>query len=690
MRRTQIAVAVPDDSRAYGNSTDATGIARDILLELTPDATDGDAVAVFATAQPITEGTVAKAFDAADPTTWPACCWLIGVVRGREVKSVPADAWGPNVLAMRIEGSTLISVNATGEGLLGVVSFAPPQVVGDHSAAIDVSTIEGWTAVAFDTGAAVEDMADVYVSGDATITEGSGAPPARFVGSITGRDRGPLRIPADVMAGRVLARRRGGTAARTILCFGALEGDGGGGGMQSVPNLAALRALATGPLPLGTPVFVETLRDYYVLSIDPGSLDYDDFLVIETPSGYVWLRQEVASPTWAAQQDWYIDSTENGNDENDGSAEHPVSGWPEIQRRIGRLQSPMEAIVVHVAAADAGGRAWIVDVHPKNMIYFRGDFVAQAANGVITAIQTGDFLTNKDWRFTNQAGEISAPESQFAFRVTAGANTGAFAHVSRNLGGGTIRTAPWGILSEDGFSLDSASPSNLDPIQLVRMTPFAQRLLVMGGTVVCQLLEMASNPYRSPTATLILHGCTLIEEGGSCAPTEADNCQWTSQSDMGAADAQSVFVRCIHRCPVWVGGNDVLLVDSYVDSGSFADFANFNQVTKRTRVLCRSQSGTAGVAVYSDSATSPGVYVESGSVWHCGDGMFGAVGSDGVQLRGNATLLLLDASTYPRMTVGGGKVAVKLGDGVSTCAFNASLPQADAQGWGARYIKGNY
>src|SRR4051812_34624685 len=111
--------------------------------------------------------------------------------------------------------------------------------------------------------------------------------------------------------------------------------------MQSIKthlwaNLAAIKAVDTTNLSNGIEVFIESVKDKYVLEIASTST-VDDIVTVQPSTGPGrWVRQLQSSNEWLIQSTWYINSV-SGNDENNGATSGTaLKTHGEFRRRIGR------------------------------------------------------------------------------------------------------------------------------------------------------------------------------------------------------------------------------------------------------------------------------------------------------------------------------------------------------------------
>lgn len=222
MRSVLAPLAVPTSTRGYTAAASSLAAARSVRLSLSKDATSSDRVAVFvADDLTLSSGTAAKAFDAGDRASWPPGCSLVATLSAGDVQIVPDEIWGPVLVALRVNGSTVLDLLVSGEGAQSRVTIAAPTTVGNRTAPVNITALSGPAQVAF-AGTTAGYTAEVYLTDDSTIASGSGAPPAsaRLVGTIT--SGGPaLALPEQ--AGYIIVRRTAGTAAVNVLVTGRDE-----------------------------------------------------------------------------------------------------------------------------------------------------------------------------------------------------------------------------------------------------------------------------------------------------------------------------------------------------------------------------------------------------------------------------------------------------------------------------------
>lgn len=181
--------------------------------------------------------------------------------------------------------------------------------------------------------------------------------------------------------------------------------------------------------PDGITAFVLTVEDYFTLSRS-SALTADGITVIAPTTGPGrWLRKNIASPRWAKQAAWFIDSV-NGNDENDGSTSGTeLRTHAELQRRWGPAVRIAQDTTVTIEenfdlVVDTTALVDVVLVQDVNLgsqptLSYVG-VPSTAESGTLTAATTldpatntpqqvtGDFLDNTDQRVRLTANDALA------------------------------------------------------------------------------------------------------------------------------------------------------------------------------------------------------------------------------------------------------------------------------------------
>lgn len=218
------------------------------------------------------------------------------------------------------------------------------------------------------------------------------------------------------------------------------------GGMLSVLALAGLSSAVSvndTTLDDGALVWVESRKRYYMLDkLATDAVLDGEIVATASGTGRFFSLNWTSSQHWALQSQWAI-SAATGSDDNDGSNATPLKTYQEYIRRVPRY---------FVSQA-----IQIVDTLPDsdNLIHSPEVVWKQSVQGTMpTFIVTGTRTNGANLIVTNSANEVgnAAPTVTVAAAVwtegqmlliTVGANAGATAVVTADLGAGAARTTPW-------------------------------------------------------------------------------------------------------------------------------------------------------------------------------------------------------------------------------------------------------
>jgi len=269
-----------------------------------------------------------------------------------------------------------------------------------------------------------------------------------------------------------------------------------------VANLATLALVNDALYNNGTRVFVNTLKDIYVLdkSATQGS---NGNTIVSTLSGSGrWFREIIKNPAWSWQPNWYVDAS-IGNDENDGyTSLTPVKSLSEIGRRLGR-----------------GGQSYAYNVYmltdqdPNDIPVFDFSLRDGYSNGAVaprtrllikgtrTTLTSGTISATNDWLpSSNRSTEVTATGITWAnyigkyIYITGGTatNVGSGAFIMKDLGANTIRTTrPYNPLTFASKTL--AINDTFDIVKFTKIYNISVTGAVGTQFFDCELDKSASN-----------------------------------------------------------------------------------------------------------------------------------------------------------------------------------------------------
>lgn len=103
------------------------------------------------------------------------------------------------------------------------------------------------------------------------------------------------------------------------------------GGVANIAALTALSLTAPSTISDGAHVWVESVRDWFVLRTSAASLA-SGVVVSSSVAGRLWFRCLIPDPTWALQTVWELNSASSV--ENDGLTPGTAVPWSEMRRRL--------------------------------------------------------------------------------------------------------------------------------------------------------------------------------------------------------------------------------------------------------------------------------------------------------------------------------------------------------------------
>lgn len=279
-----------------------------------------------------------------------------------------------------------------------------------------------------------------------------------------------------------------------------------------VANLATLALVNDALYNNGTRVFVNTLKDIFIL--DKGATQgTNGSTILSTLSGVGrWFREIIKNPAWGWQPNWYVDAS-IGNDENDGyTSLTPVKSLSEVGRRLGR-GGQSYAYNVYMLTDQDPNDVPIFDFQLKDG-YSSGAISPRTRlliNGARTTLTSGTISATNDWLpSANRSTEITATGITWAnyigkyIYITGGTatNVGAGCHIMKDLGANAIRTTrPYNPLT-----FVSKTLAINDTFDVVRFTKIYN--IVVNGQAQVQFFDCELD--KSATNTLMGFNCLML------------------------------------------------------------------------------------------------------------------------------------------------------------------------------------
>lgn len=271
------------------------------------------------------------------------------------------------------------------------------------------------------------------------------------------------------------------------------------GGVANCAALTALNLSTPSTISDGATVWVETVRDYFVLRTQAASAVQAN-VVASSVAGRNWFRLGIPDPTWASlfggPTVWEID-TVGGNDENLGTTQvAALKTWAELERRLGLLQG---AYIHAVTTVNVAGDMPVSDpmrgrvqIGPVGGFNVKGRLPAVPLySGVVTAktdinFATGSGESNTVTASWSPASYISAAADGDAYLVR-NTTRSLYAWITKDVSGlarpafvggnypaGTARLSPWCVAGSDtGGNATAMVPSTAtqvgDTIEVFRL-----------------------------------------------------------------------------------------------------------------------------------------------------------------------------------------------------------------------------
>lgn len=308
----------------------------------------------------------------------------------------------------------------------------------------------------------------------------------------------------------------------------------GTSGLYAVQNVAELSVLDTAPFENGAGVAMRSVLDIWLWNQD-SVLAPDGITVVAAVGGGNWVRQMTTAAEWLARATWFIDGAA-GDDENDGAlAGTALATFEELWRRTGGTPAA-NAVVTVVGAAYSGS------IHTNNRSQTVPAFTSSfTIIGQQTVLYSGSITALQAWSpppavaakqlITDAALPVSWTASGLVGKrlvLTSGANSGAWAYVLADIGGGSKQAFVGVFWNPSTFSV--VSPALNDTFDVVDVTEVAGVLRVAGpADVTVQDLR-----FNSPDDwdVAVFGGGLLYAIGMECvgvAPAYCSDSNFTAQ-----------------------------------------------------------------------------------------------------------------------------------------------------------------
>lgn len=466
-----------------------------------------------------------------------------------------------------------------------------------------------------------------------------------------------------------------------------------------VENLEELAALSDTEFEDYRLVFVKTLLDWFMLIPQPKAIDetVDPVVVIFTQDEQKrWVRQERPNKVWAARTSYYVDNLA-GNDEFDGTIDHPIRTISEILRRVGKLPFANFWITVYLQGDSYAAESYIViDIEQTSELVFRGGLLGSPSfSGTISAVQTPDSSVPQEWQITVDDSGATFDESGSMILITDGPNVGSASWVARDLTGGVARTCGYRTATDYGgiFFLGESFVQVDDPYSCYtsdHLFSFQSDIYVTSGVLQCYLVAFTGYIYQYASAQGSVDLCQCY------AANSVDFTSWNQSFSPMVQDHDSTRGKDAHRFESGVlrgiivsGGRPVQFWDVTLDASSTPDLFGFLQLRNDQRLLVYSSEagGMAGFAVYVPG--SVGVDIHPGCSVLSSARVYGeALTGDGIWVHGSSYFGIA-GTNYPKMAHAGGNNVMHFGEG-SDRTDGTVVPHEDPAGSGARCIVSVY
>ena len=424
------------------------------------------------------------------------------------------------------------------------------------------------------------------------------------------------------------------------------EKGGGGGGIEIVADVAAMKALDAAAFDIGAPFEMVSLLDQWLL-VDDAVLfaAFDDITIVKptTPVGNrVYVRRNLGNERWRRQVTWFIDPL-NGDDENTGLTDSTeIKTWAEVNRRMG--PSPVIHITpTYTIESSLGGGGgietdpvmfpgWVfVGVTPE-VILTGVPVVVQSDN--FTATTSLDASADQPQEIEDTVNDLTAGQGE---RIQSG---GEYAWGLDNTDPNVLRTSPFtgGHLpgSTDAYTIETL------PVALVQDCTFS------GGDnvqVIFQDMHLSFAEYCELGSAIFCRNCEVSDSvlvGGATAIFEG--CYFGDQSRFINVFAN--FIDCgfqtpqqFHDCVVRLkdcGSEDTFNEKIIMDDGGSAGFFDMGGPRNVFYVVADSAFGVYAPSLSFGSGGSVGFYINETDTVYVGD--FAKLWGAAVAARGIACL----------------------------------------------------
>lgn len=281
-----------------------------------------------------------------------------------------------------------------------------------------------------------------------------------------------------------------------------------------VANVAELLALSGEDLLDGTEVYVQTLKDWFVL--DKSSAVTTESLNIENAlDGGQWIRKLKPSQFWARQTNFYLDPI-NGDDENVGTeAVLALQTVAEFKRRIlSRIHETNNSLyeltchILNDVTEDISIECnWTTSLTASQLVTFDGYLGSiVAANGTVSARTVANPSTNQEFTITapltwsEHLGKIGL--------ITSGPREGTRFSIIKDLGGNQVQISQPG----NEFDFTSSTIEVGDTFQILELPQFGNTVTLSGpGGVILKFLNLGSDggvDFNANNSYLVADACT--------------------------------------------------------------------------------------------------------------------------------------------------------------------------------------
>lgn len=212
--------------------------------------------------------------------------------------------------------------------------------------------------------------------------------------------------------------------------------------------------------------------------------------------------------TWVINGGGAISGYAAGSDKNSGvDAAHPLRTSEELRRRLG--PSPLMRVPTLVTVSPAGliSGDYLnlnISIGPAGNFEIAGDRGAALATGTFSSV-TPSYLAGTSDQTVTATGLGSFVDKQIAITASGtGSHVGAIAHIAKDLGGGQVRTSPFGVPTATGADFGIIVPSVGDTYAVYDLP-----IVPVGGFYVCPGSNVLGTYVGAGSAFCILRNVWL-------------------------------------------------------------------------------------------------------------------------------------------------------------------------------------